>query len=276
MHHVDGRLTGGEQLLQRLVQRHGGVGEQQRHRAFGRGHHGGGPPGPAGQVFLKTADVPQRRRHQQELRLRQFDQRHLPGPAPVRVGVVMELVHDHLADVGGRALPQRDVGQHLGGAADDGGGGVDARVAGHHADVLRPEYVDQGEELLRHQRLDRGGVERDLIVRERGEVGAGGDQALAGPGRGGQDHVAARHDLDQRLLLVRVQGEPLLPRPAGEGVEDRVGVGGVGEQVGEQHGPSIVAGPPAGRQLAQSWCRPRCPGPISPGDGISQEGRQHS
>ena len=48
-------------------------------------------------------------------------QRHLPGPAAVRVGVEVELVHHDLADVGVGAVAQRDVGQDLGGAADDRG-----------------------------------------------------------------------------------------------------------------------------------------------------------
>src|SRR5215831_341263 len=67
-----------------------------------------------------------------------------------------------------------------------------------------------------------------------------GDQALAGPGRGTHDHMGARDDLDQRLLLVRVQGEALVLRPGGEGVEHRVGTGLRRELVDERHGPSIV------------------------------------
>ena len=102
------------------------------------------------------------------------------------------------------------------------------RVAGHHADAGRPEDVAQGEELLRHQRLDRRGVEAAHALRQGGEVRARGDQALAGSGRGAHDHIGAGDDLDQRLLLVRVQGEALLLRPAGEGVEDRVGIGCAG------------------------------------------------
>src|SRR5690606_41434775 len=67
------------------------------------------------------------------------------------LGVEVELVHHHLADVGLGAVAQRHVGQDLGGAADDGGARVDAGVAGHHADVLGAEHGAQVEELLRHQ-----------------------------------------------------------------------------------------------------------------------------
>ena len=38
--------------------------------------------------------------------MRELEQGDLPGPAPVRLGVVVELVHDHQTDVG-RAHPSR-------------------------------------------------------------------------------------------------------------------------------------------------------------------------
>ena len=56
------------------------------------------------------------------------------------------------------ALPQRLVGQDLGSATDDGGGGVNGGVASDHADVLRPEQAHQLEELLADQGLKRGRV----------------------------------------------------------------------------------------------------------------------
>ena len=59
------------------------------------------PASPPGQVALEPADVAERRGHEHELRLRQLDQRHLPGPAAIGIGVEMELVHHDLADVGG-------------------------------------------------------------------------------------------------------------------------------------------------------------------------------
>ncbi len=96
---------------------------------------------------------------------RQLQERHLPGPAAVGLAVVVELVHDHEPDVGARALAQGDVGQYLGRAGDDRCVGVDARVAGEHADVVGPEHLAEREELLAHQRLDRRGVEARRVRR---------------------------------------------------------------------------------------------------------------
>ncbi len=193
--------------------------------------------------------------------MRQLEQRHLPGPAAVGLGVEVELVHHHLADVGLGTLAQRDVGQHLGGAADDRRLGVDRGVAGQHADVLGAEDVDQREELLRDQRLDRRGVERAPPLGQRREVRAGGDQALPGAGRRGEDHVGAADQLDQRLLLRRVERQPLLADPGLEDVEQRVGVGSPvgGEAVEEWHRPVIVPdarpGSPISRRTQDSCCQ---------------------
>jgi hypothetical protein len=118
VHDVDRRLVGAEQLLDRLVQRRHRVREDQRHRPLGVVTTAVGRP--VRRVrSLEPGDVAERRRHQHELRLRQLEQRHLPGPAAVGLGVEVELVHHDLADVGVGALAQRDVGQDLGGAADD-------------------------------------------------------------------------------------------------------------------------------------------------------------
>jgi len=137
----------------------------------------------------------------------------------------VELVHDDLTDVGVLPLAQREVGQDLGGAADDRRVGVDARVAGEHADVGGAELLAQREELLRHEGLDRRGVEADLVAGQRREVRAGGHQALAGAGGGTEDDVRAREDLDERFLLVRVQRETAPFRPFGESVEEGIGFG---------------------------------------------------
>ena len=139
------------------------------------------------------------------------------------------------------ALAQGDVGEHLGGAADDRRLRVDGGVAGQHPDVVGAEDRDQREELLRDQRLDRGGVERPLAAGQGREVRAGGDQALAGAGRGAEDDVRAGDDLDQRLLLRRVEAQALLLGPGPERLEQRVGVGGIGgKAVEEGHLAPIV------------------------------------
>ena len=179
VHDVNRGLVGGEQLAQRFVQRLEAEREDERDRALGVLDDRGRPAGPARQIVGEPRDVAQGGRHENELRLGQFDEGHLPGPAAVRVSVVVELVHDDLADVGLRAVAQRDRGQHLGGAADDRRLGVDRGVAGHHADILRSEDLAQREELLADQGLDGRGVVAALAVGERGEVRAGRDQGLA-------------------------------------------------------------------------------------------------
>jgi len=120
----------------------------QGHRAVDTGDHRGLAAVALRQVGREPLDVPERRRHQDELHARQGEERHLPGPAALGIGVEMELVHHHLVDGGIRAVPQREIRQDLGGAADDRGLGVDARIPGDHPHVLSPEDVDEGEELL--------------------------------------------------------------------------------------------------------------------------------
>ena len=163
----------------------------QRHRSLGAAHHRGVPAGPPAQVLGEEADVAERGRHQQELRGGQFQQRHLPGPAAVGVAVVVELIHHHQAHLGGRAEPQREVGQHLRGAADDRCVGFTLASPVSMPTRCGAEDVAEGEELLAHQRLDRGGVEAAPAGDQGGQVRAGGHQRLAGAGRRGQDDVAA-------------------------------------------------------------------------------------
>jgi hypothetical protein len=213
MHHVDGRLVGGGQFLDGLADGGAGIREGQRHRPFGAADQRGRAPGPAGQVLLEERDVTECRGHQQELGVREFDQRDLPGPSAIRLGVVVELVHHDLADVGVGALPQRQVRHDLRGGADDRRACVDRGVAGHHAHVLGAEHLAEGEELLAHQRLDRCGVVGAPALGERREMSADRDHRLAGAGRCRQDDVRARDHLDQRLLLRRIQGQALFGRP---------------------------------------------------------------
>ena len=228
----------------------------QRHRPGRAGDHRRVPSRTPGQVVHERGDVAERRRHQQELRVRQLEDRHLPRPATVGLGVEVELVHHHLPDVRVGSLAQGDVGQHLRRAAHDRRLGVDRRVTGQHPDVLGTEDVDQGEELLRDERLDRGRVEGPLPLRQCGEVRAGGDQALPGPGRCRQDDVGPADQLDQRLLLRRVERQALLADPGLEDVEERVGVGRGGETVEEWHRPVIV---PDRALIAQSRRAPQRP-----------------
>ena len=163
-------------------------------------------------------------RHQQEGGARQGDQRHLPGDAALGVAVVVELVHHHVVGAGLVSLAQSTVHQHLGGAADDRRFGVDGGVAGLHAHQVGAQIVTEAEELLARQRLDRAGVEASLALAERLEVHGHGHQRLARAGGGVEDHVAAGHDLEDRLLLRRVEVEADVGHPAEEEVENLVGI----------------------------------------------------
>ncbi len=235
VHDVDRRPVGAQQLLEGLVQRRRDVLEVQRDRAVGAHDQCAlGVRAPL-QVVLEPRDVAEGGAHEDELRVDQLDQRNLPGPAAVGLGVEVELVHDDEADVGVRALTQRQVGEDLGGAADDRRTAVDGGVAGHHPDVLGPELRAEGEELLAHQRLDRRGVERPLAVGQRPELRAGRDHRLPAAGRRGQDDVVAADDLQQRLLLRRVEAQPLLAGPQLEGLEDGVGRDRAGDELGQRH-----------------------------------------
>ncbi len=277
VHDVDRRLPGLQQLGERLGQRGGAVLVRQRHGPRRRPYDRGGPAGAPGEVLLEHRDIAERGRHQDELCLRQLQQRDLPGPAAVRLGIEMELVHHDLADVGVPAVAQRDGGEYLGGAADDRRIGVDRGVPGEHPDVLGAEELAQVEELLRHQRLDGRGIEGDLVVGEGGEVRAGRHQALTGAGGGGQDDVCTRDHFDQRLLLGRVERDALLLGPARKGFEEGIGVGVVRQMIDEGHAPILPGpGPDQGtgrryedrvtaRAASRTGCADGCAGPCGGG-----------
>jgi hypothetical protein len=128
----------------------------------------------------------------------------------------VELVHHHVVHPRVLALAQRDVRQDLRGAAEDGRVAVDGGVPGREPDVLRPELAAQRHPLLVDQRLDRAGVDGSPPAGERGEVERGGDERLPRAGRGVQDDVAALEQLEDGLLLRRVEGQA----PAGDVVEE--------------------------------------------------------
>ena len=170
MHHVDGGLAVIEQFLNGLVHRGEYVVEVQGDRALGATHEGRLSSRSARQVVLEPFRVAKSGGHEQELRFRQLQQWNLPGPATIGLGVVVEFIHDHLADIGFRALAQRDIGHDFGSRSDDGGIAVDSGIARHHAHIFWAEDFAQGEEFLTHQRLDRCGVERPLATGHRDEV----------------------------------------------------------------------------------------------------------
>ena len=154
----------------------------------------------------------------------------------------MELVHDNLVDVGMATLAQGDVGKDLGGAADDGGIGVDGGVAGDHADIGGSEDLAEAEEFLADEGFDGGGVVGASSRSHAGEVGCGGDEGFPGPGRGSDDDVVARQDLEDRLLLVLVHGDAVPGDGSLDVVQGHVGV----ERTGTGGVPARLALPAVG------------------------------
>ena len=203
VHDVDRRLVLPDGQLDGLLERVERVLVGQRHRArrvrddvdVGVGHRL--------ELVGDRVDVAERGAHQQELRLRQCEQRHLPRPAAFGVAVEMELVHRDAADVRVRALAQRLVREDLRRAADDRRLGVDMGVAGDHADVVAAEHVDEVEELLGDERLDRRRVVGAPAGAQRGEVHAERHERLSRAGRRVEDHMVAGEQVHDRLLLMR-------------------------------------------------------------------------
>jgi hypothetical protein len=177
------------------------------------------------QLLLEKLRVAERRGHQEKPGLRQREQRHLPRHAAVAVGIPMELVHDYVVQVGVRALAQRDVRQDLRRAAKDRRVAVHRGVTGGQAHVVRAELPAEGQPLLVHQRLDRAGVDRAPALGDALEMQRRRHQRFARAGRCVEDHVLLLEQPQDRLLLRRVEREPLAR--------------GIFEKAPEQH---IVAG----------------------------------
>ena len=104
MDDVDRRAICGEQPLDRLGGRGLRVFVIQRHRPLPVADGHGAPAVEPGERFLEKAGVPERGRHQEKARLRQGEERHLPGAAAFAVGVVVEFIHDDVLHPGGGAL----------------------------------------------------------------------------------------------------------------------------------------------------------------------------
>ncbi len=101
--------------------------------------------------------------------------------------------------------------------------------------LLGAEALAEREELLVRERLDRARVERDLPLGERLEVQRDGDQRLARAGRRVEDDVLAGHQLEDRLLLGRVERQAGGLHPGEEALQQDVRIGRwLGrEQIGE-------------------------------------------
>ena len=210
MHEVDRRTLLLQQRGHALGQGRLGILELQRHRPAVAAHRHARCAGEPRHVFLEKLRRPERRRHQQKSCARHREQRHLPRVTALGVGVVVKLVHDHRADVALRPAVQRDVRQNFRRAAQHARLRVHARVARHHADVLRPEVAAQREEFLVHQRLDRTGVDRALPRAQRLEMKRRRDERFARARRRVEHDVVSGEQLEDRLLLLGIELQPPL------------------------------------------------------------------
>ena len=156
---VHRKLIGRLQFLQGIGQGVFHVAEFEWYGAHGAGDRHTFIASDSFELALEKACLAEGGRDQQEARVRHGEQGSLPGTASFNVRVVVELVHDDIVDFRLLAIAQGDVGQDLGGAAQDRCPAVDACVAGHHADIFRPEVAAEGEEFFIHQCLDRAGVD---------------------------------------------------------------------------------------------------------------------
>ena len=152
------------------------------------------------------------------------------------VGVVVELVHDDVVHRGVRAVAEGDVGEDFGSAADDRSRVVDGGVAGDHADVFRAEDVAEGEEFLVGEGLDRDGVVGAAALAEGFELEGERDQRFPRAGRGVEDDVVAREELEDGFFLVVVGLGVGGGEVVEEGSEDVVRGGVLGEILAAERG----------------------------------------
>ncbi len=138
----------------------------------------------------------------------QLQQRDLPGPPALGVGVEVEFVHDDRTEFGGGPFAEGNVREDLCRAADDRRVLVHAGITGDHANVFCTEDVAQGKELLRDQSLDGRCVVAALAPRHGLEVRRDGHQRLSGARWGCKDDVGTGGELHDGLVLGGVQVQP--------------------------------------------------------------------
>src|SRR5439155_26350867 len=106
-----------------------------------------------------------------------------------------------------------------------------------------PKLAAEGHPLLVDQRLDRAGVDGASAVGKRGEVKGGGDEGLPRARARVQDDVLPLEQLEDGLLLGRVERQALARDVVEEAPEQLVAAGLAGRQdvvEGTRHDAAIV------------------------------------
>ena len=175
------------------------------------------------EVAFKEIGRADGRAHQQESRLRECEERNLPGDTALAVGIVVELVHHHVHDVEFFALVERHVGENFRCAAQNGCVVVHGRIAGRKAYVLGTKFLAERHPLLVHQRLDGAGVHALAAMHDAVEVERQGDHRLAATRGRVQDDVLAVQKFEDGFFLSGVQRCPARLRPFHELLQDVLG-----------------------------------------------------
>jgi hypothetical protein len=143
VHDVHRGLVGGQQLLEHLGERRHPEVVHEGDGAGGRADHGDGPAGALGQVSVNRVTSPSVADISTNWASGSSSSGTCQAQPRGRVGEVVELVHDDLADVGVAALPQGEVGEDLRGAADDRGVGVDLASPVSMPTLSAPKVADR-------------------------------------------------------------------------------------------------------------------------------------
>ena len=219
VHDVERGLAAAHRELDGAFERGRHVVVAQRHGAWGIDDQVAGSAGVLLERGGDCGDIAERGAHEHELRVRQGEQRHLPGPTAIGVGKVVELVHGDAANIGIFALAQRVVGKDLCRAADDGRLGIDMRVAGDHTDVIAAEHLHKVEKLLTDQSLDRSRVVAALALRHAHKEHAQRDERFTRSGRCSQNDVIAGSQVHEGFFLVVPQLNATVACPFKEAFE---------------------------------------------------------
>ena len=152
----------------------------------------------------------------------QFDQRHLPRPAPVGVGVEMELVHHHLVyrcasrRSEGPGWPGSSAVQQITGAS----GLIDASPVNMPTFSV-PSWAQRSKNFSETRAL-MGALYQDRPTGgQHGQVGAECHQALARARRRGHYDVVTGQNGQDCLFLGRVEMQAAQPSPAIETLRER-------------------------------------------------------